>query len=105
VRDAVRDCADLWRELAAGEEAAGLPVTRPLDPGFADVVWRWARGDDLDDVLAGVEVGAGDFVRDTKQVADLLRQLREVSAGRALAGTAHNAARTIVRGVVAYTGI
>ena len=104
VRDAMTAVAGVWQEVAKREEDAALPTTRPPDPGIVDVVWRWAAGADLEDALGGSELTAGDFVRGAKQVADLLRQLRAV-APPAVADTAHAAARGIVRGVVAYSGV
>jgi ATP-dependent RNA helicase HelY len=68
------------------------------------VAWRWAGGAELDDALAGEALPAGDFVRTTKQVADLLRQIRDVGTG-GLRDTAAVAARSLVRGVVAHTGL
>jgi ATP-dependent RNA helicase HelY len=105
VLDAVEEIAGIWQDVARREEDAGLPTTRVPDPGFADVAARWAAGADLDDTLAGSELTAGDFVRATKQVADLLRQIRDVSAGVPLGDVAHDAAKRLVRGVVAYSGL
>lgn len=105
VRQAVNAITGLWADVTAREEAAGVPLTRPLDPGFADVLWRWAAGTDLDEALWDVPMTAGDFVRNTKQAADLLGQIREAMPGTALARTARAAAKAILRGVVAYTGV
>lgn len=96
---------DVWRQVAAREEAAGLPVTRAPDAGFADVLWRWASGVDLDEALATSDMSAGDFVRSAKQVADVLRQLRDALPSGPVVDAAHAAAKAIVRGVVAYTGL
>ncbi len=104
-RAAVADVVALWQDVVAREEAATLPPTRAPDPGFADVVWRWASGADLAVALGATEMTAGDFVRNTKQVADVLRQLRGALAGTAVGDTAATAARALVRGVVAYTGV
>ena len=104
VSEAFERVAAIRDEVAAVEEAASLPPTRTPDPSFVDIVWRWAQGADLDDALGDSDLTAGDFVRDTKQVADLLRQLRDV-AGAPLGDTAHRAARELVRGVIAYTGL
>ncbi|MBA2529748.1 MAG: hypothetical protein H0V19_07280 [Euzebyales bacterium] len=105
VRATVSACVDVWQDIAAREEAAGLTTTRPLDGGFAEAVWHWASGADLDEALAGSEMTAGDFVRSAKQVADLLRQLRDVRRGSQLSHTAHAAAGAVVRGIVAYSGL
>ena len=109
VADALDTIEDIAVTLTAREVDAGLPATRPLDAGFAEAAWRWAGGADLDEVLGETERTAGDFVRTTKQVADLLRQLADAAGGdparRALATAAPTAARALVRGVVAHTGL
>ncbi|MBA2318838.1 MAG: DEAD/DEAH box helicase [Euzebyales bacterium] len=93
----------VWSQIHHREEDAGLPPTRPLDPGFAEIVWRWASGADLDDALGVSELTAGDFVRNVKRVADLLRQVRDVRAGDPVGEEAHAAAKSLMRGVVAYS--
>ncbi len=90
--------------ISAHEQVIGLPSTRPLDAGFAAITWRWASGQDLDEALAGSDLTPGDFVRATKQVADVLGQIADTRRGAA-AGRAHDARRAIVRGVVAYAGL
>ncbi|HWH31783.1 MAG TPA: DEAD/DEAH box helicase [Egibacteraceae bacterium] len=105
VRDAVRAAAEVWQDIAAREEQASLPVTRMLDPAFGEVVFRWSQGADLEDALGDAELTPGDFVRSVKQVADLLRQLRDACQGLPLSDVAHQAAKSLVRGVVAYAGV
>ena len=61
-----------------------LDFLREPDPGFAWAAWRWAEGDDLDDVLEGTELAAGDFVRWVKQLVDLAGQVAD-AAGEAAA--------------------
>ena len=92
-----------WEDVTTREEIARLPLTREPDPLFADTIWRWASGADLDDALGGTDITAGDFVRSVKQVADLLRQLRD--AYPTLATPAHQAQKRLIRGVVAFTGM
>ena len=104
LRDRFDDLELLWDEIVEREEDAGLPPTRAPDAGFVEILWRWAGGADLDDAIGHSDLTAGDFVRNVKQVADLLRQLRDASAGQT-AATAHSASRTLVRGVVAFTGL
>jgi ATP-dependent RNA helicase HelY len=96
---------DLWADIAAREENASLPQTRAPDPGFAEALWRWASGADLDDALRDSLMTAGDFVRSTKQAADVLEQIAEVSPGTDVARRAREARKAIVRGVVAYSGV
>jgi ATP-dependent RNA helicase HelY len=95
----------VWQRLAAREDAAGLERSPRPDPGFSDVVHRWAAGEALDDALGGVEMTAGDFVRNVKQVDDLLRQIRDAESGSPLGDAARRAAQQLVRGVVATAGM
>lgn len=92
-------------ELNAAEDDAGLPLTRAPDPGFATLAYAWASGEDLADVIAEEEMSGGDFVRNTKQLIDLLRQVGETAPGPATASTARAAAERLMRGVVAASSV
>jgi ATP-dependent RNA helicase HelY len=105
VRRALAALAGLQEEVHAHEEAEGLSLTRPLDTGFADLAYRWAVGEALEDVLADDDVTPGDFVRVTKQLIDLLRQVALVAEDAALQATARAAVDACQRGVVAYSGL
>jgi ATP-dependent RNA helicase HelY len=87
--------------LRDDEEESRLPRTRLPDLGFSDVAWRWARGERLARVLERAELAPGDFVRNAKQLIDLLRQLAVVAPDPATAATAQAAATALQRGVVA----
>ncbi len=91
----------LGEGLRHDEEEARLARTRLPDLGFAEVAWRWARGERLARVLERAELAPGDFVRNAKQLVDLLRQLATVAPVPATAATAHRAATALQRGVVA----
>ena len=66
----------------------GLRRTRRPDGGLARAVVAWASGGTLDAVLRDAEVAAGDFVRNVRQVIDLVRQIGQVAADRRPPGTA-----------------
>jgi ATP-dependent RNA helicase HelY len=70
-----------------------------LDAGFVAAAWRWASGADLDEALGDLELTGGDFVRNVKQVADLLGQLRAVGGGP-LTHLAEEALDGLRRGIV-----
>ena len=102
------------RELNADEEALGLPLTRPPDSGFVALAHGWAKGKDLATLLApadealgtrSVAISAGDFVRNVKQLTDLLRQLGEVLPDEGSAESARRAAQALFRGVVAASSV
>ena len=65
---------------------------------------RWAGGGGLEEVLQESGLPAGDFVRNCKQVLDLLRQIEAV-ADPAMAASARAAQAAVNRSVVAYTGL
>ena len=101
VRDRVLEVERIWRDLHAVEDEAGLFETRPPDPGFASHAHAWAAGEDLEDVLADDELTGGDFVRNVKQLIDLLRQVGDVAPVPEPAAAARSAADALFRGVVA----
>jgi ATP-dependent RNA helicase HelY len=96
-----RALADLSDELGAAERAHRLPVSRRPDPGFVPAAHAWALGRELED-LPGERMAPGDFVRVSRQLVDLVRQLRD--AFGEMADDAGNALRAIDRGVVAAMG-
>jgi ATP-dependent RNA helicase HelY len=99
-----RELDRLARELNGDEADAGLPETRAPDPGFAAAIHAWAGGEHLADVLDD-ELTGGDFVRQVKQVIDLLRQLSEAAASDLTRHTAAAAADACFRGVIAASSV
>ena len=63
--------------LRSEEQARGLPETRMPDPSILAQIHAWASGHDLSQILDD-EMSAGDFVRNVRQVIDLLSQIAEV---------------------------
>ena len=76
--------------------------TRQPEPGFAGIAHAWTLGASLEDLFGEDDFGAGDFVRNGRQLLDLLRQLRD--GFPAIAVVAADAVRAIDRGVVASGG-
>lgn len=107
VPEAWEETARLWVELTEDERRHRLDRTREPDAGFAWPVYRWARGESLEKVLTaaeanGQELSAGDFVRWSRQVIDLLDQIRDVLGKSDRVGaTAAEAVKALRRGVVA----
>ncbi|MEA2715931.1 MAG: ATP-dependent helicase HelY, partial [Actinomycetota bacterium] len=95
----------LASDLNSAEAAAGLPLTRLPDPGFFAAAHGWASGDDLADVMADEVVTGGDFVRNVKQLIDLLRQLATIAPEKGTATAAGEAADRLFRGVVAASSV
>jgi ATP-dependent RNA helicase HelY len=92
-------------ELNAAEDDAGLSLTRPPDPGFVALAHAWAAGEELSEVIEDDEISAGDFVRNVKQLIDLLRQIGDVAPEPATARAARGAAEALMRGVVAASSV
>jgi superfamily II RNA helicase len=87
-------------EVRADERRVGLRRTRRPDGGLARAVIAWASGATLDAVLRETEVAPGDFVRNVRQLIDLMRQLSQVTPDPATASSAALAVALLRRGVV-----
>ncbi len=103
VRPVLGELVRLWAELDALEREHKLDFLREPDMGFAWAAWRWAEGDDLDEVLMVTGLSAGDFVRWMKQLLDLCGQVADAAGTAELRETARAAARSLKRGVIAYS--
>ncbi len=88
-------------ELGRRERAAGLAEHRPPDPTFAAIAYAWVAGEGFAEVVRDEELTGGDFVRNVRQLIDLLRQLALVAPSAATRRAAADAAEASFRGVVA----
>jgi ATP-dependent RNA helicase HelY len=97
--------SQLAAELNGAEDDAGLPLTRPPDCGFAALAYAWGEGGELGEVIAEEEMSGGDFVRNVKQLIDLLRQIGDAAPVDATGAAARAAADSLARGVVAASSV
>jgi ATP-dependent RNA helicase HelY len=104
LRTRYRSLSSQWSRVRGVEDSHQVELCRELDPGFMDTVFDWAEGKALEDILSGSGLTPGDFVRNCKQLLDLLRQIEEV-AGPDLALAFRAAHQAVNRSVVAYTGL
>ncbi|MEY2453457.1 MAG: ATP-dependent helicase HelY [Acidimicrobiaceae bacterium] len=93
------------RELNADEHEAALSQTRLPDPGFVALAHAWAAGGELDGVLEDEDLSGGDFVRNMKQLIDLLRQVGDAAPVDATRHSANQAAERCFRGVIAASSV
>ncbi|MCB1257866.1 MAG: hypothetical protein KDB26_12215, partial [Microthrixaceae bacterium] len=93
----------LWRQLERTESRVGTPSTREPQGGFMSSAWSWASGQELH-LIVDEDLSGGDFVRNTRQLMDLLEQLGQVCPDPATARSARTAAEAVRRGVVLSTG-
>lgn len=100
-REAFERTTDTWAVLDDVERDHRLPGSEVPSPALASAMHSWARGTGLGTVLADTELAAGDFVRLSKQVVDLLDQI-SIVADAELGATARSAIDAVRRGVVAY---
>ncbi|MFF4406984.1 DEAD/DEAH box helicase [Streptomyces sp. NPDC001262] len=110
-KEALAEMVRIWGRLDALEEqhkinqAEGVGQREP-DLGFAWAAYRWASGHGLDEVLREIEMPAGDFVRWSKQLIDVLGQIAAAApAGSPVARNARKAVDGLLRGVVAYSSV
>jgi ATP-dependent RNA helicase HelY len=94
----------IWRRVRRTEDEHQVQLCRDLEAGFATPVFHWAEGKPLEDVLQETEMAPGDFVRNCKQLLDLLRQIADVAPPET-ARLARRGRDAVLRGVVAYTGL
>ncbi|MEU4211129.1 DEAD/DEAH box helicase [Streptomyces sp. NPDC026206] len=110
-KEALAEMIRIWGRLDALEEehkisqAEGVGQREP-DLGFAWPAYRWASGHGLDEVLREIDMPAGDFVRWSKQLIDVLGQIAAAApAGSPVARNARKAVDGLLRGVVAYSSV
>lgn len=108
---------ELSEALGDEERREHLPVTRGVDGGFARLIHDWAAGQGLRRVLqpgagpgrrgrrAAAIMTGGDFVRNVKQVIDLLREVAMVAERPETAKSARVAAESLLRDVVAASSV
>ncbi len=100
VLDRIHSLVSAAEVLRAQESEMRITKSRRPEPGFAEAALRWAKGERLELVLERSALSPGDFVRNAKQLADLLRQLAVVAPVDQTAQAARKAADSIQRGVV-----
>ncbi len=101
VQEGFERLGEIATTLARDELALGLPPTRMPDPGFVAHAHAWAAGDDLAVVLRHEDLSGGDFVRNVRQLIDLLRQVADAASSADTRREARRAAEQLFRGVVA----
>ena len=92
--------AALSEDLHAKERVAEVAEHRGPDPTFAAIAYAWVAGEGFAAVVDDEEMTGGDFVRTTRQLIDLLRQLSVVAPLRGTRRVAGEAAEAAFRGVV-----
>lgn len=104
-RLAVESIQAIWSELAAAELAAGLPITRSPDAGFANLSHRWALGNELNTLIESEDLSGGDFVRNIKQLIDLVRQIAAAAPEAEVRNTAKACGEALFRGIIAASAL
>ena len=100
VANALAAITSIWAQLESIEEDFGVKTQREPDFGFAFASYKWASGHSLSHILKGSDMTVGDFVRNIKQLTDLLTQIG--GASEQLRPTCREAIKKIDRGVVSY---
>ncbi|WP_370289134.1 DEAD/DEAH box helicase [Nocardioides sp.] len=91
----------LWGSLERLERENRLDFLRRPDPGFAWTAYRWAEGQDLDEIITRNDQTAGDFVRQMKQLIDFAGQVADAAGGSPVRTTARQLVGLLRRGIVA----
>ncbi len=96
----IAEVEEIAAELRKLEIEVGVPPTPTFDAGFVAPAWRWAGGASLDASLGHLEITGGDFVRNVKQIADLVGQIPHLHAVSHLHPQARKSVDKLRRGVV-----
>src|ERR1700712_5005352 len=91
VKQILAEMVSIWSDLEVLEREHHLDQLHEPDLGFAFAAYRWAEGDELDDVLAATDLAAGDFVRWVKQLLDLADQVADAARSGKLRKNAREA--------------
>jgi len=105
VKQILADMVSIWSDLEVLEREHHLDQLHEPDLGFAWAAYRWAEGDELDDILDATDLAAGDFVRWVKQLLDLTDQVVGATTSTALRKVARETSTRLRRGVVAYSSV
>lgn len=97
------DLKQLHRSINRTEKRFGVPETSEPDATLFAAIYAWALGSGLDDVLDD-DLTGGDFVRQIKQIVDLLRQISNAAPLGETRHVAAAAADRLDRGVVTASG-
>lgn len=100
--EALIETEHIQQQLQEKQENYRLPKDQRLQLDMAWGVYRWATGAKLNDALKLTGLLAGDFIRWSKQIIDLLDQI-SVSADSQVAQTSYEAIDLVKRGIVAYS--
>ncbi|MCP3933841.1 MAG: DEAD/DEAH box helicase [Actinomycetia bacterium] len=100
-RERVGDLRAIARRLTASEHRNGLAETPDPDAGFLAAAHAWALGIDVGELLSEEELSGGDFVRQIRQLVDMLRQIAAIAPVRETVEAAREAIHDIDRGLVA----
>lgn len=109
------DMESIWQQVANICEKAAFSMDLPeLDFGLSQAMYSWSRGESLKRILTDNELTAGDFVRTSKRLIDVLQQIVQIepfmdgfvkNAESSLSVRAKLAIDLVNRGVVSYTGV
>ncbi|UFU08275.1 DEAD/DEAH box helicase [Ruania halotolerans] len=99
---AVRETTRTSHRLEQLEREHRLSGADPVDLGLVRPMYAWARGGSLSAVLDAGDLAAGDFVRWTRQVLDLLDHVAIAAPTPRLRDTAREAIAAVRRGIVAH---
>ena len=102
ISEALSKISKIYGRVFNLENDHNLEPMRAPDFGFCWPARSWASGQSLTSVLKDSELTVGDFVRNMKQIVDLLRQLR--SAVPDLQPIIEDSLKRIDRGVIVYAG-
>lgn len=99
ISEAILELNHQYHDLKTIEIAHKLNTISKPDHGFVTLVYQWANGSNLLQVLRRTEISAGDFVRTTRRIIDVLEQIANIATGD-LRQSSQAAVALLRRGIV-----
>jgi ATP-dependent RNA helicase HelY len=99
VAERIRSLTQIFVELREVEAKHRLNTVTKPEPGFAWPIYLWVEGKPLNRILHAADMSAGDFVRTSRRLIDVLEQVASVTASETKAA-ALEAVAAIRRGIV-----
>ncbi len=92
---------DIAEEISLTERKFKIAQTKMPHFGMAKIINNWCNNVNLKKLLSRTDIAPGDFVRNVKQIIDLLRQISRLNIPD-LTKTANEAILLLDKGVVSY---
>ncbi len=101
IKNNATEIINLSEEIIDLESKFKISTTKHPHFGMANIIKQWCNDVNLKKILLKTDIAPGDFVRNIKQIIDLLRQIKRLNIS-GIANKADEAISLLDKGVVSY---